>query len=84
VGYRYGEHKYGERLYSRWPDWWHDKACENERWVANDCLPSEFAPMPVEPAIWQKQAVGPVIWADDPAKVPHPEQWRPTQWRKTV
>lgn len=83
MGYRYGEHKYGEGLYSRWPDWWHDRLCLTEIWTPQDCVLPAFAETPAEVIRWRSQAADVTIWADDPAKIPHPEQ-RPTRWRKTL
>ena len=40
MGYRYGERKYSEGLYSRWPDWWRDKTCAHEQWTAQACAPA--------------------------------------------
>jgi hypothetical protein len=37
VGYRFGEHRYSEGRYSRWPDWWHDKVCQDEKWDTAVC-----------------------------------------------
>ena len=49
MGYRYGERKYSEGLYSRWPDHWHDKVCDQDKWAAQKCerptwIPSSGAP----------------------------------------
>jgi hypothetical protein len=82
VGYRYGEHRYSEGLYSRWPDWWHDKACANELWVGQACVPAPFAELPALGVRWQAPVSNVTIWADDPSKVPHPEQ-RPVKWQRT-
>lgn len=50
MGYRFGERRYSEGLYSRWPDWWHDKACENDAWAPQECHPPGWAPsQPVKP-----------------------------------
>lgn len=45
MGYRYGERKYSEGLYSRWPDWWRDKSCENGVWADLSCETKAWEPV---------------------------------------
>jgi len=33
MGYRYGERRYGQGLYSAWPDQWRLLACRNDQWA---------------------------------------------------
>lgn len=64
MGYRYGERRYSEGLYSRWPDWWHDKTCVNDAWAAQECRPplwlaSAPALPPWAPAVRRKGVLEP-------------------------
>lgn len=75
MGFRYGEHRYSEGLYSRWPDWWHDKRCLQDEWADKTCrrptwIPTSGAPYvdprpahlkPARPA-WQAPASERPLW----------------------
>jgi hypothetical protein len=74
MGYRYGEHRYGEGLYSRWPDWWHDKSCLGEEWKALACEPVVAVPAPPPPAVWTPVDGHSSIWAPS---VPVTPPWAP-------
>jgi hypothetical protein len=52
VGYRYGEHRYGQGRYSRWPDWWHTKDCQASGWQALDCAPPVWQPSDKRTPTW--------------------------------
>ena len=43
MGYKYGRHKYGEHLYSRWPDWWDPKTCLQDEWATQACRAGVWA-----------------------------------------
>jgi hypothetical protein len=84
MGYRYGEHRYSEGLYSRWPDWWHAKDCVNDIWDETICEP--LVVEIVEPVLssWESVMCGPRIWAPDPDLIPHPEQWKPADQQAVI
>jgi hypothetical protein len=69
MGYRYGEHKYGEGLYSRWPDWWHEKTCVKDEWEPLACEDSPWQPAAPPPNPWQPVAPPEAPWA---AAAPRP------------
>jgi hypothetical protein len=54
VGYKYGHHQYSEHLYSRWPDLWEPKTCDNDAWSTVVCLPQVWFPPDVAPVPLQR------------------------------
>ena len=67
MGYRYGERKYSEGLYSRWPDQWHDKVCtQDDSWVGSNC---ETTPWQAEvvTGVWEKSVDVKEPWTVIPA-----------------
>lgn len=52
MGYRYGEHRYSEGRYSRWPDWWHEKDCTVQGWQATACAPPAWLPADRRQTAW--------------------------------
>lgn len=62
MGYRYGEHKYSEGLYSRWPDWWHDKRCRLKGWDVNECAPEIWNPPDPGVQMFETIVCAPLSW----------------------
>lgn len=52
MGYRYGEHKYSEGRYSRWPDWWHQKECVASGWQGIACDAPVWVPADKRKSPW--------------------------------
>jgi hypothetical protein len=52
MGYRYGEHRYSEGRYSRWPDWWHEKTCAVDTWEVQACKPPAWTPVEKDKPLW--------------------------------
>ena len=66
MGYRYGERHYGEGLYSRWPDWWHGRVCEEERWTVTPCAPPAWEAPPAQSGGWRPVTPELNIWLPVP------------------
>lgn len=64
MGYKFGRHKYGEGLYSRWPDWWEQKECENDEWTDQGCEISPWTPVVPAPDLWTDQTCQPPSWGN--------------------
>lgn len=54
MGYRYGEHHYGEGLYSRWPGW-RPKVCNPEIWLPQVCKAPAWTPTVPDKPVWNPQ-----------------------------
>lgn len=53
MGFRFGERKYGEGLYSRWPDDWRDQPpVPPPFWQVKACEPKIWAPPTQPPPAW--------------------------------
>jgi hypothetical protein len=50
MGFPYGDGLYGRGLYSRRPDWWRDRTCQNDAWGGIRC----------EAVAWETPAAAPV------------------------
>lgn len=80
MGFRYGEHKYSEGLYSRWPDWWHAKDCLNDLWGERTCDPLAVEIVPPPSSSWAAAAAcDPPFWTTTPDTVPTPWKAAPQQ-----
>lgn len=51
MGYVYGTRKYGEGLYSRWPDHWRANVCKVEGWQSKACAQPVWTPNRPAPPI---------------------------------
>ena len=51
MGSRYGERKYSEGRYSRWPDHWRARVCATEAWTTQVCKPPLWTEVP--PPGWE-------------------------------
>jgi hypothetical protein len=81
MGYRFGEHRYGEGLYSRWPDWWHDKGVPGRCVDDASCAPPTWAPVAPPANAWAPVGGPAPVWAPS---VPGGPPWAPTARRKPV
>ena len=75
MGYRYGEHRYSEGRYSRWPDWWHDKRCLNDVWADSACAPpvwTELLPPPSMSPLPPWTPLGPTGGGNSPTRATAP------------
>lgn len=61
MGFPYGDGLYGKGLYSRRPDWWRGKDCEQSGWSSSICDKIVWGPptakiIPWKPAVKAPQA----------------------------
>ena len=79
MGYRYGERKYSEGLYSRWPDWWRDRMCGEEDWTTPVCdSPGWTAPVQM-PGPWRPLVADAGGWTEVVLPAPLPPTPLPPQ-----
>ena len=75
MGFRFGERKYSEGLYSRWPDWWRNRACLNDVWDQAACAPpvwTELLPPPPMSPLLPWSPMGVTRGGNSPARAPAP------------
>lgn len=82
MGYRYGEHKYGEGLYSRWPDWWHTKDCLNDEWAEKVCAALGIEIVPPPASTLEPIACTPPTWEGETPETP--PEWTPASQQAVV
>jgi hypothetical protein len=79
MGYRFGEHRYSEGRYSRWPDWWHDRLCHEGEWDDLACDPNGWADAtpepPYFPLLWEPVPSIETAWESKPPETFNP--WGP-------
>jgi hypothetical protein len=74
MGFRYGEHLYGEHRYSYLADWWHDRTCEEGVWKAAACAETAWGAIDTAPPYNPWVPVGEVT---PPPKPPPPSSPMP-------
>lgn len=75
MGYPYGDALYGSGLYSRRPDWWRDRACENEEWVPNTCEELPWVPVTPPQEVWTSAGQSSAAWAPVVPTAPDRPPW---------